>query len=516
MKISKKLLALALVAALAVCACAPLYASAEGVNPYPVIYVDGLATSDIINTETGEVVFPFSQETITTAVKNIIGPTLRTLITGKYELFGDPLLELADTIFGPMALDGDGNPVYPTTNNPRDNIDLTQDFKRYFIPGVGYTIDHSINMTYDWRISPVILAEDLHDLVEAVCASTGADKVKLVGFSMGTCIVNSYISLYGYDRLDTVVYVCGAFNGLNSAGEPFAGSIDTSGNAIVNFLPAYLADDFNGKLITALVDSLNDIGLLGGVAKIAKAIVDANKEYVYSEGLAKLFCRWGSLWAFVPYEYYDDCMEFVEDYADLSDEYKAKIEYYHNEVQGKNEERIQYFLDHGIKTGIIAKYGYTTPPVVADLDENADSVIETKYASFGATCAKAGETLGDNYVQAVDDGHDHISADNKIDASTCKFPDITWFVKNSQHSQNSCLRELRKFIVMSDEQVDVFSDARFPQFLIADGDTVVPLTAETNEEAHTFGSRGIRESFSRMFALIRALIEWIKARLTAG
>ena len=37
-----------------------------------------------LNTETGETVFPFSQEKITTAVKNIIGPALGALLLGRY------------------------------------------------------------------------------------------------------------------------------------------------------------------------------------------------------------------------------------------------------------------------------------------------------------------------------------------------------------------------------------------------------------------------------------------------
>lgn len=488
--------------------------SAADVNPYPVIFVNGLATSDIINTETGETVFPFSGDGITDAVKAVIKPLLSAVLLGKYDKMGPAVVKLADALFGDMACDENGNPVLPTTYNPKDHIDLTQDFKKYYVPGVGYTPDKDITMTYDWRISPVIIAEDLHDLIEAVCASTGADKVRLMGFSMGSSIVNSYITLYGYDRLDSVLYIAGAYNGLNSAGEPFSGNLSTSGKSIVNFLPAYMGEDITSSLITALVDVLYDMGIVDGVAELAKKIVYTNLDYAYKNGLAKLFGRWGAIWAFVPYDQYDEAKSVMLEDAELSEDFVRLIDLYHNEVQGKNEERINYFLDNGIKFAIIAKYGYSTPPVNSDLDINGDGVIETVYESYGATVANAGETLGDGYVQAVQDGHNHISADNVVDASTCKFPEYTWFVKNLPHAQNGPLKDLKRFIVMSEEQIDVFTDADFPQFMINTNDVVAPLTTENNVNAHSAQNRNFIEKLKAFFNLIKLFFSWIKDALS--
>lgn len=515
MDLKRKLLAILLSLVMLTSLFAGVTASAYSVNPYPVIFVNGLATSDLINTETGERIFPFPDNGITDAVKDIIKPFLGAILTGKYEKLGEPVVKLAEALFGGLMCDENGNPALPVTYNPKDVIDLNQDFTKYYVPGVGYTTDKKITMTYDWRISPVTIAEDLHDLIEAVCASTGAEKVKLMGFSMGSSIVNSYVTRYGDDRLDTVLYIAGAYNGLNGAGEPFSGRISTSGKSIVNFLPAYMGDDLNSRLITALVDVLYDLGIADGVADLAVKIVDTNLDYAYKNGLAKLFGRWGALWAFVPYDQYEDAKAKMLPNADVSDEFIELIDYYHNEVQGKNEERINYFLENGIKFGIIAKYGYTTPPVVEDLDVNGDGVIETVYESFGATCAKAGETLGEGYVQAVQDGHNHISADNIIDASTCKFPEYTWFVKNLQHSSNSPLKDLERYIVMSDEQVDVFSSADFPQFMILTGDeTLAPLTAENNVNEHTAQKKGFIDKVKGIFNLFKLLFSWIKDALS--
>lgn len=43
-------------------------------------------------------------------------------------------------------------------------------------------------------------------------------------------------------------------------------------------------------------------------------------------------------------------------------------------------------------------------------------------------------TLGDDYVQARDVGHNCLSEDGIIDASTCMLPENTWFIKNYGHA----------------------------------------------------------------------------------
>jgi hypothetical protein len=100
-------------------------------------------------------------------------------------------------------------------------------------------------------------------------------------------------------------------------------------------------------------------------------------------------------------------------------------------------------------------------------------VIDTKYASGGATCAdylEAFDDWGKNYEQVKKDGHYHVSWDYKVDASTCMFPDQTWFIKNLQHvaygtyeTDGTC--DIVMWLLSMDEQQTVFSDKEnFPQF----------------------------------------------------
>ena len=65
----------------------------------------------------------------------------------------------------------------------------------------------------------------------------------------------------------------------------------------------------------------------------------------------------------------------------------------------------------------------------------ADALIDTQYTSGGATCSDYGSTLGDDYVCKANCGHNHLSPDNRIDASTCALPENTWFIEGQYHGQ---------------------------------------------------------------------------------
>ena len=89
--------------------------------------------------------------------------------------------------------------------------------------------------------------------------------------------------------------------------------------------------------------------------------------------------------------------------------------------------------------------------------------------SVGATVANLWETLGDGYVQAIDDGHNHLSPDNRIDASTCALPDHTWFINEMVHcTTHDGHSALYRWFFESDNNetpVNVFSNPSYPQFL---------------------------------------------------
>lgn len=89
----------------------------------------------------------------------------------------------------------------------------------------------------------------------------------------------------------------------------------------------------------------------------------------------------------------------------------------------------------GVNIRIVSKYGFQMLPVLESLDEQGDVWTTTRFSSLGATVSKIGTTFSDEYIESRKAlGYEkYISPDRQIDASTCVFPEYTWFLKNAIH-----------------------------------------------------------------------------------
>ncbi len=444
----------------------------------PTIHVTGVNTKDIqknIGTAEQKVIFPPSMDDIKSAVlsESVFTNLGKFLITQNWDYIGDALIPAANSVFADGACDNNGN--------PKAGTGIDWDYNTAYIPqSSNHRSTEYVSFYYDWRIDPMVVAQQLDVFINRVCVATGHTKVNLDGFSMGSVIVMAYIAQYGYNKLEGVLLSSPAFNGTVTCGEPYAKMIDVDGLAVARFMDEMLDDDVQGQLIKTLINLLYKTKVIDGAGLFVDKLMEEQGDRVYNEAMLKSLATMPGLWGLIPDGLYekarDDLLAGDARYTALI----QTIDNYHNNVQEKGDELIAGLLERNIKFGIISKYGSQLTPCIDGWDLMGDSVIDTKGTSFGATCATLEGTLGENYVQKVNCGHNHISPDNQIDASTCKYPEYTWFVRELMHS-NSCpdYDKLCDYILNSGSQVTVRDSAAYPQFLLYNkaDNTIVPMTA---------------------------------------
>ena len=117
-----------------------------------------------------------------------------------------------------------------------------------------------------------------------------------------------------------------------------------------------------------------------------------------------------------------------------------KITHYHG-VQGRFRKNIKAVKKNGAEVAIIANYGEPGIPVTSKANNHIDGLIDTKYASGGATVAAFGKKLKGKKAKGK-----YVSGDKIINAKTCVLPENTWFIKNLQHMQFRSDTQATKFI----------------------------------------------------------------------
>lgn len=496
-----------------------------------VIFVEGIAARDILKVGTGEGVFPPSTNTIVNAVFKALPGITGAILRQDISVMEQPLVDAVNDVFLPAACDENGIP------SPDTYFDWEWPSDEDILTAYESQDPHArIVYCYDWRLSMQTIVSGLHDFIMHVMEVTGVEKVSLIGFSMGASTVMSYLKMYEdeyYNYIEGVVLLAGAFSGVSSCGEPFSGQVWLDSDALVRFVDGMINpdDSLMNVILTTLIHALNNMGTLDKVVDLGNEIIEKLKPAVYEQVFTQTFATMPGMWALIAPEDYEAAKAILA--GTLPQSYIDTIDWYQYEVQSNREEIIDDLLDRGINFGIVAKYGYAVTPVISDINSMSDSVIDTKYESFGATCAPVDSTLGDGYVQAVNNGHNCISADGMIDSSTCAYCDYTWFVKNIAHSNEySAMMNVCRPIIDADQQITVWDEApaaaegeeqevRYPQFCVFDEATgkVVPLSADndycrytvdpSSENAITIFGNFVKNYISH----VKYMIEDLKAQL---
>ncbi len=473
----------------------------------PVVHVPGFGEPVYMDpgTEDNYTVFPPEGDAITNAVPDLVNAVLFGLLTGNSDAFGKYAVKAANTMLGPAACDKDGNPLFNTGVEP-DELTVDTHKETVFVSEDADDNGYFLYI-YDWRLDPIDNAKGLKEYIEEVKAFTGHSRIILSAHSQGNTVVTSYLHLYGSKGIEKILCLSPAYQGLSLIGSLFTQDVSLlgKGDALADYLNGIMGyENIKSQLISAVIKEINEIGTVDGILYYLQKILDDQLDRVFTESLTDIIGTLPGIWAFVPDEYYEDAKETLfrgnTEYQKLIE----RIDYYHYNVQLRTDSILKAAKADGTAIVITAGYNISSIPVTGIDEVHSDFLIDTEYMSLGAVCAPFGKSFDPDYKQQKNScSHDHLSSDRMIDASTCVFPEYTWFIKDNGHSvfePGYC--GFLEWAIRFNGQPTVHSNPAYPQFIKNNGDTVIPV--ENEDIKNTRSNEAI--IFSSIIALIKESI----------
>ncbi len=475
----KKIIAVLLTALMLFTLCSQGVFAAYELNElteYPVIMVPGYSSSELYRVdENGETVHVWGDAfgQIGSAVGGNLGGIIADastfLLAGNVEPIAKRLGEGFQRIFGDMKTNPDGSSYYELKNYintpeeccyatlmekyPEGRHQAENQMMEEVIAKVG--AENCFVFTCDFRMGAVDCAKELKDFIDDVLEYTGAEKVNILAVSHGGQITGTYLTLFGEEgKVNNAVLTVPALGGAGIAYDAFNtenDGFDFGEVAIMIFIE-------HGMLLEEDLHYLVEAGWLGFLDDLADALVP----YVMPT-----IGTWGSLWDFIPVEYYDELKAQRLD-ATESATLIEKSDFMHYEIM--SPEGDYYFAkgfrkaqDAGTNVYILAGYDIQ---IVTGMPLSSDAIITTN-ASSGATCAPFGERFADGYKQKVDTGFYQVSPSMTVDASTCYLPEHTWLIEDYHHGMtywDDYTQSLMYTLLLNEESYNVHSMEKYPQF----------------------------------------------------
>ena len=403
-------------------------------------------------------------ENVGAIVKKVLGPVLASAATKMDIGLTKAVEDVMDDIFKPYALNDDGTPVYDKV------VDYYGDAFSNLPPEAQQTVQMHISLhgleeyndvryyfTYDTFGSIKEAGDNLHTYIhDVVLKQTGAKQVILVPVSQGATVLTQYLADYpeDYPLFKKIICMIPAFDGAQILGDIMTDNVKIYD---INYdhetvLPQLLEGDLGYQVSLALRFALTEAQL----KKVLKAALEkARQTFVVNST---------SMWALVPAADYAKVKEhFLGD--GKHDKIYAECEAY-DAARKALPATLHKLKDGGVPIQIVCCYGTgnTFPYLFGSGNLNSDDLLTPASASLGATFANLGETLGDDYVckgtHCNDPKHNHLSPDRMIDASTCEFPENTWFFKDVKHREANLRNDLKDFaakLILDDSITDIYT-----------------------------------------------------------
>ncbi len=497
-------------------------------SKYPMVYFRG-NSEDIID-EDGNVVYDFDVkgEEIKEMAKKILPYFAKAYVTGDfdeyYKVFGEEMAKLYDR----CLLDGNGDPKYGTgISEYQKQANITEMNTNYIRSNGKFNIN-SYDFANDWRLDPLATVDDVEAYIDGILKVTGKDKVTLICKCLGGDLILAYLAKYGTKKINAVCFGSTVAFGGDLVNDTFSGHMNIDSNGIDRFA----SDDFLAKLMKnsdkVVFDFIKETVSLANVAGILGGASDVFMKQLYNKLYAGLvpalatstYATWPGYWTMVTADRYEETKAFVfgDENSEKYKEYAgliAKLDNYDKQVRQRIPEILKNAEADGVNICIVAKYGFQMPPVIESSDEQGDVWTTTRYASLGGTLSKIGTTLSDEYIESRKalGFEKYISPDKQVDASTCLFPEYTWFIKGAIH--DDWTKEEDRIIMTvsnSDEKVTVNDIDDRPQFLVYDrsSDSVAPMTEDNcHTETYDVDNKTNDTKGGKLFNALLTLFKWL-------
>lgn len=531
----KKVLSLLLVIIMTFTFVSPAFAAgydmSDTVSDIPVVLISG--DGDSIYDADGNEVFRFSKlvskltsiqsDALKESLYKVIQPLiLNALIKNDWQPFYDSLETEIGKIFEDCRLNENGEVT--------DGSGISQERKDYMANAIandakvgkeGYGL-YDYRFWYDWRLDPLENADKFNDYIKAIKKVTGAPKVAIVSRCLGTSVVMAYIAKYGVSDIQGIGFDGTVANGAEILSEVISGKFRIDGEPVVRFLKdanaIHLVDI--SSFVTSTVELAVSTGIVDGAIELTEALLYKKLvEGMTSALTLSTFFTWPSYWSAVTSEDFDAALYHVfgpegsakrEKYAGLIE----KITNYDKVVRQNIEKLYKSIKLGGANVGTISKYGYQIIPLIESNDVIGDQFASVTNSSFGATTATVCNTLDEDYIdERIAQGKGkYISPDKQIDASTCIYPDYTWFTKGSSHSNwTKWEDDLLHIIATADRQLTIDDFPEYSQFMICDNDTgEMTVMTQENCQITSWDDTISNSFFNKIKKFLRALVKWFK------
>lgn len=507
----------------------------------PVVNIRGNAEE--IYDEDGVLVYDFdpSADAVKDCAKRVLPLLLKGFVTNDFDEYYRAFGEEMAKIYYHCQLDGNGNPQWGTGVSKEKKAENETALAEVAPDENGKFSAHGLTYHFDWRLDPWETVDGLAEYIDRILEKTGKDKINLYCNCLGGELLLAYTAKYGTDKLNSLCYTEVVSFGSELVDDTFSAHFQLDADAAERFAgDDFLASEMKGKqtLRTFLEESLFLAKQTGAFDRLSKTFMDKLYSRLY-EGLAPELClatfgTWPGYWTMVTKEHYAETRDFIfgqpgseryEEYAGLI----QKLDRWDTNVRQHIPELLQSGLDNGTKLGITVRYGFQFPPILESNNINGDVWVSAKNASLGATVADIGTTLSDDYIAertAAGFGK-YISPDKQIDASTCAFPEYTWFIKGAVHND----RNIRNTTAFWQEfmdfdgipTVDDLNSDTWARFMVAvptgegEGKLQAPMTEENmNTETYTVTPPEKKEKtiFEKIMYYLEHLLTWFRLVLS--